>query len=109
MESFIRRDAEFKRLYNCSFYNVSDVPLEQRANVPMGALIFGIAFIEEGVFFQSYIHIVWVDVRYQETELPTDNVSSLKSYKSKHWHRYADLFYRLMISDWMHQQRKSLK
>ena len=51
MESFIRRDAEFERLYNCSFYNVSDVPLEQRANVPMGALIFSISIIEEGVFF----------------------------------------------------------
>ena len=50
MESYIRRDAEFERLYNCSFYNVSDIPLEQRANVPMGALIFSIAFIEEGVF-----------------------------------------------------------
>ena len=51
MERFIFRDAEFDRLYNCSFYNVSDLPLEQRANVPMGALIFSIALIEEEVFY----------------------------------------------------------
>ena len=40
MESFIRRDSEFQMLYNCSFYNVSDIPLEQRVNFPIGAFVF---------------------------------------------------------------------
>ena len=50
MERFIRQDAEFQRLYNCSFYNVSDIPREQRINVPMGALIFSVALTEEVCF-----------------------------------------------------------
>lgn len=51
MESFIRHDAEFKRLYNCTFYNVSGIPLEKRASVPIGAMVFAVAFIEEGILF----------------------------------------------------------
>ena len=51
MENFIHRDAEFQRLYNCSFYNVSDIPLEKRANVPIGAFIFTVSFVEEGITY----------------------------------------------------------
>ena len=54
MEKLIRRTAEFQLLYNCSFYNVSDIPLEKRANVPMGAMIFSIAFVEEVIFLFSF-------------------------------------------------------
>ena len=57
MESFIRRDAEFRRLYNCSFYNISIIPLEKRANVPIGALIFAVSFIEEEIFLCFYYKI----------------------------------------------------
>ena len=55
MEKLIRRTAEFQLLYNCSFYNVSDIPLEKRANVPMGAMIFSIAFFEEVIFLFFFI------------------------------------------------------
>ena len=54
MENFIRRDDEFQLLYNCSFYNVSEIPLERRANVKTGALIFAISFIEEEMPFTFY-------------------------------------------------------
>ena len=49
MELFIRGDAEFNRLYNCSFYNVSDISLEKRSNVPIGIIIFTVSFIEEAM------------------------------------------------------------
>ena len=54
MESFIRRDAEFKMLYNCSFYNVSDIPLEQRASFPIGAFVFTVSFIEEAKYLFQF-------------------------------------------------------
>ena len=55
MELFIRRGDEFERLYNCSFYNVSDISLEKRTNIPIGALIFTVSFIEEGIFYSINI------------------------------------------------------
>lgn len=51
MEWYIRRDAEFEQLYNCSFYNVSDIPLEQRADVLYGSFSVAVASIEE-VFYR---------------------------------------------------------
>jgi hypothetical protein len=37
---------DFQLLYNCSFYNVSDIPLENRRNVPLGILELAIITIE---------------------------------------------------------------
>jgi hypothetical protein len=36
MDQIWRNTTEFQLLFNCSFYNVSDVPLSKRANVPLG-------------------------------------------------------------------------
>ena len=46
MEQFFQRDADFERLYNCSFYNVSAISMEERANAPLGAVIMAISTIE---------------------------------------------------------------
>ena len=54
MELFIRQDDEFKRLYNCSFYNVSDIPLEKRTNVPIGGFILAVSFTEEVITFKFF-------------------------------------------------------
>ena len=61
MELFIRNDSEFQRLYNCSFYNVSDIPLELRAHFPIGALIFTLAFVQEVKHYSNFnfIEIRW--------------------------------------------------
>lgn len=46
MEQLIRYDADFQRLYNCSFYDVSAIPLERRTNIPIGFFFLSISFIE---------------------------------------------------------------
>ena len=56
MEQLIRRDANFQRLYNCSFYNVSDIPLEKRINVPIGLTISTVSIVEE-VFSFLFIYL----------------------------------------------------
>ena len=47
MEQFIRQTSEFQRLYNCSFYDISAIPLERRVNVPIGVFVMSISLIEE--------------------------------------------------------------
>ena len=59
MEFFIRRDDEFQRLYNCSFYNVSDIPLEKRVNMLIGGSVFVVSFIEEAIIFQFYFIFIF--------------------------------------------------
>lgn len=46
MERFIRNDADFKRLFNCSFYNISKIPLEERVNVPLGTFWLTVCSVE---------------------------------------------------------------
>ena len=50
MNTFFHNDTEFDRLYNCSFYNITDISLEERASVPIGGLIFMLSLIE-AVYF----------------------------------------------------------
>lgn len=41
------RPAEFARLYNCSLYNVDDIPLQQRKHVAVGsAMVLMASFFE---------------------------------------------------------------
>lgn len=51
MELFIRHDSEFQRLYNCSFYNISAVPLERRSNFPIGISFMTISLVEAVIIF----------------------------------------------------------
>lgn len=51
MEALLRNDYAFQQLYNCSFYNVSDVPLERRANVPMGLFVLTLSIVEWVIIF----------------------------------------------------------
>ena len=81
MELFIRRGAEFERLYNCSFYNVSDIPLEKRQNIPIGALIFTVSFMEEGIFYSRNIN---------------DAI--------KHWINFQVLYVPCMFAMWKHME-----
>jgi hypothetical protein len=47
MDLFIRRPAEFDQLYNCSFYNVSAIPLEKRQHISLGFAFVTLGIIEE--------------------------------------------------------------
>jgi hypothetical protein len=46
MEHWLRNDARYKLLYNCSSYNVSRVPLAERANRPLGTLYFMLGMVQ---------------------------------------------------------------
>lgn len=46
MERIIRNDDEFRRFYNCSFYNVSHIPLELRQNIPLGIFYVVVSILE---------------------------------------------------------------
>jgi hypothetical protein len=46
MEQIWRNTSEFQLLFNCSFYNVSDVPLSKRANFPLGIFVMFITISE---------------------------------------------------------------
>jgi hypothetical protein len=46
MERWIRNDEEFQRLFNCSFYNVSDIPLDRRENVLYGLFLIIVSIVE---------------------------------------------------------------
>jgi hypothetical protein len=46
MEQFLHNDTDFQFLYNCTFYNVSDIPLENRRNISLGILELLIIAIE---------------------------------------------------------------
>jgi hypothetical protein len=46
MERFFRNDSEFQLLFNCSFYKVSDVPLEKRSNILLGIVFMLFALTE---------------------------------------------------------------
>jgi hypothetical protein len=47
MEQMVLNTAEFRQLYNCSIYNVTIVPLEQRQNLLLGIIFVLISVIEE--------------------------------------------------------------
>jgi hypothetical protein len=47
MERFIRRDADFHRLFNCSFYDVDSIPVEERTNVCVGLLMLVLSLVGE--------------------------------------------------------------
>lgn len=59
MESYIRNDAEFRRLYNCSFYNVSKISLEDRVNLPLGVSIMTVSIIQLVAFRKFQL---WNDI-----------------------------------------------
>jgi ABC-type long-subunit fatty acid transport system fused permease/ATPase subunit len=47
MDELFRNSHEFRRLYNCSFYNVSDVPFAQRQNIVEGMVFLTMGVVEE--------------------------------------------------------------
>jgi hypothetical protein len=47
MEQLVLNTDDFRQFYNCSFYNVDSVPLEQRQHVLLGIVFVVISVIEE--------------------------------------------------------------
>jgi hypothetical protein len=47
MEAMFMDTPVYRRLYNCSFYEVSSVPLEKRQHVVLGVALAVISLIEE--------------------------------------------------------------
>lgn len=47
MEVFFFQPEEYKLLYNCSAYNVDDIPLSLRQHKVVGALLIFVFFIYE--------------------------------------------------------------
>jgi hypothetical protein len=56
MERWYKNDSEFQRLYNCSFYQISEVPLERRQTVSLG-IFYITASIVQIVSFFYFPHI----------------------------------------------------
>jgi hypothetical protein len=46
MEQFLLNTPDFHRLYNCSFYDVSSVPLAQRQHVLLGVVFVVITVVQ---------------------------------------------------------------
>jgi hypothetical protein len=46
MERFIRNDSNFQLLFNCSFYNVSDLPLHNRKGIFYGLVLLLTSLVE---------------------------------------------------------------
>jgi hypothetical protein len=47
MDEFLLNTPDFRRLYNCSFYEVDSVPLVQRQQVLLGLALAVISVVEE--------------------------------------------------------------
>ncbi|KAI1727082.1 serpentine type 7TM GPCR chemoreceptor srt domain-containing protein [Ditylenchus destructor] len=57
MDMYFFHYDEYELLYNCSFYNISMIPLEQRQHVGMGALFIALYFIFEILYIPCIIAI----------------------------------------------------
>jgi hypothetical protein len=61
MEDFLLNTPDFRRLYNCSFYEVDSVQLVQRRQVILGLALTGISVVEEVCKKRLYIHYMDVN------------------------------------------------
>ncbi|KAH7713383.1 CRE-SRT-30 protein [Aphelenchoides avenae] len=50
MDIWLFDHEEHQRLYNCTAYNVDDVPLEQRQHVSVGYVLIGLALLYEAAY-----------------------------------------------------------
>ncbi len=50
MELYLFRPSTFRRHYNCSFYSVDDVPLEQRTHPKLGAALIFFSLLFEALY-----------------------------------------------------------
>lgn len=79
MEMYMFRREEYDRLYNCTFYNVSMVPLEQRQHTGMGAF-----FICIMLFFE---------VRVRPNVVPTKREIQIFSWNKAVNHRFLSYLF----------------
>jgi len=47
MDIYLFKPKEYLRLYNCSLYNIEDIPLEDRQHIFLGVILIQLFFILE--------------------------------------------------------------
>jgi hypothetical protein len=56
MERWYKNDSDFQRLYNCSFYQISEVPLERRQTLSLGIFYITASIVQIVSFFSVTLY-----------------------------------------------------